>query len=123
MIEPTEVKVMPYRSKEKQKQFQQEWFIKNKNKVYDLRGTRRNKAKRWVSEYKKTVVCELCGEGESVCLDFHHKDITKKRDTISSLANQAFSIDAIKEEIKLCMVLCANCHRKIHKLDIYKIRE
>lgn len=67
---------------------------------------RRQMIAEWIANYKKTKVCENCGYKDYRCLQFHHtKD--KKRD-ISCMTS--WSIKAIKQEIKKCKILCANCH-------------
>ncbi len=53
--------------------------------------------------------CNRCGfEGQSQQFDCHHIDPTTKRDTISNLRT---SFNLLKEELKKCELLCANCHR------------
>lgn len=58
----------------------------------------------------KSCGCAICGETELCCLDFHH--ICNKQFTIS--ANVDVTLDTLLTEIKNCIVLCANCHRKLH---------
>lgn len=57
----------------------------------------------------------LCGEKDVACLDFHHL-----RDKEFNIANEIknLSIDNLKKEIDKCIVLCANCHRKLHYYDL-----
>ena len=43
--------------------------------------------------------------------DFHHLD-PKQKDF--SIGQQAKSFDKIKSELDKCIMLCANCHRKMH---------
>lgn len=45
-------------------------------------------------------------------LEFHHLDPQEKDFTLSTNANIGF--DKAKEEIKKCILVCANCHREIH---------
>lgn len=68
------------------------------------------KIKDFIAE-KKSNGCILCGENDIVCLDFHH--INGKDFTIGKQINNV-SFDKIKEEVSKCVVLCANCHRKVH---------
>ena len=77
----------------------------NKNKFYKIKREKLN-------EYKKGG-CIICGEKELVCLDFHHLDSSEKDFGIGKQFHiKQFS--KIEEEIKKCVVLCANCHRKVH---------
>lgn len=48
------------------------------------------------------------------CLEFHHKDPSKKEVTLSRAVNNGWSIERMEKEIAKCVVLCANCHRKLH---------
>ncbi len=68
----------------------------------------------WYEEIKKNLSCEKCGESDSVCLDFHHKDKETKNGNISDMIKDFGNNEIILKEIKKCIVLCANCHRKIH---------
>lgn len=73
---------------------------------------RYNAAKEYVDTYKATHPCEICGESEVVCLDFHHLDPAQKDFGISAGLNR--KMDFIKSEIDKCMVVCKNCHAKVH---------
>lgn len=96
---------------------------KNKTKP-DPEGTRRrgiNKRKAWVLELSKMrqLVCIQCGESAFECLDFHHRDPSKKNR--SFVINKMFSyvptpdrVQQVKEELNKCDILCSNCHRKEH---------
>lgn len=63
--------------------------------------------------------CDNCGERDPVCLDFHHIDPSTKTYTISRLYAGTWGWDRILQEIALCKILCANCHRKEH----YHVRD
>ena len=65
-----------------------------------------------VDEYKKAG-CAMCGEKELVCLDFHHIDPSTKEFNIGKQFHIR-SFKDIEKEIEKCVVLCANCHRKVH---------
>lgn len=58
----------------------------------------------------KSCGCIICGEHELCCLDFHH--ICDKEFEIS--AGTEVSLTRLIVEIDKCVVLCANCHRKLH---------
>lgn len=62
-------------------------------------------------EYKKTLSCVICGENDPICIDFHHLNESEKEYQISDLV---MSREKMEEELKKCVPVCANCHRKIH---------
>jgi hypothetical protein len=43
-------------------------------------------------------------------MDFDHLDGYDKKDKISKLIADNYSLDAIKEEVTKCELVCANCH-------------
>lgn len=49
------------------------------------------------------------------CLDFHH--LKDKEFNISNEIRN-LSIENLKKEINKCVVLCSNCHRKLHYYDL-----
>ena len=70
-------------------------------------------------EYKKTLLYELkevgccvCGEMDPICLDFHHYNQDEKEFNISQ--TMTHSIPDMLAEASKCVVVCSNCHRKIH---------
>lgn len=56
--------------------------------------------------------CPFCGESEPACLDFHH--VKNKITNISTSLATNMSWEEILQEMEKCIVLCANCHRKLH---------
>jgi hypothetical protein len=61
--------------------------------------------------------CHHCGLVETKCLavyDFHHLDPAKKDESISKLFRAMKSWEEIQPEIEKCILLCSNCHRKVH---------
>lgn len=101
---------MPYKDPEKQKEAQRKHYLQNKNKFAKRREDRRKENKQ-VAHSLKTK-CVTCGESDSVCLDFHHK--RDKKDTVAHLIRES-TVDQIYEEVEKCVVVCANCHNKIHR--------
>lgn len=67
-----------------------------------------------IDELKRQNPCVLCGEKEPVCLDFHHKDPKQKVVSISQMAKLNWGFEKVELEIKKCVMLCSNCHRKLH---------
>ena len=67
----------------------------------------------FVQKYKRIFgKCVKCGETDHRVLDFNHLDQSKKTAGVTQLAWNLASIKRIKNEIKKCEILCANCHRK-----------
>lgn len=65
-----------------------------------------------IYEYKEKYPCSVCGEKDVRCLVFHHTNPKEKENKIQKLAN--YSWGRIEVEIKKCIILCQNCHRKLH---------
>jgi hypothetical protein len=57
--------------------------------------------------------CAFCNEKEPCCMDFHHLDKSQK-DTDVSYLRRAKSKKRMFSEMKKSVVVCSNCHRKIH---------
>ncbi len=61
--------------------------------------------------------CSSCTEKDPVCLDAHHSDPSKKKYAIAKLYmgdGGGHCVERMREELKNCTCLCANCHRKLH---------
>src|SRR3990170_2595915 len=65
---------------------------------------------------KATKGCLLCGEREPCVLDFHHTHGNSKgREGGMPVSRAAcHSNKRFLKELSQCVVLCANCHRKVH---------
>lgn len=93
-------------------------YKNNKSRYTELRRKRKQLRKRYVRLYKILSGCEFCGENHPACLDLHHKQRKMGYKTeICWMIDSGISIERIKEEIKKCIVLCSNCHRKLHWND------
>ncbi len=81
-------------------------------------GDRRRSYYKWfremIADVKKANPCLACGETEICCLDFHHKNKKDKLESIGALVRLQWGLPRILEELKKCVVLCSNCHRKLH---------
>ena len=84
-----------------------------KDTIKRNKTTNINKAKEFVSAIKKTG-CNFCNETEECCLDLHHIDPKQKEYSISRIVNSGHKLETIYKEIEKCIVVCSNCHRKIH---------
>ena len=84
---------------------------RNVDKVKIWNKKARTKITQQFSEWKSTLKCVECGENHVSCLEFHHIDPSRKEGLISKLV---CSKKRLQEELKKCIVLCSNCHRKHH---------
>lgn len=80
--------------------------------IKDRRDRNRDEQIKLMRRYKSFCGCKLCGEKEAVALDLHHTDPSGKDANPSNLT--AGSRERLVAEIRKCVVLCSNCHRKVH---------
>ena len=112
------IKHMPYKDPMKKKAYAKKWnaqfYLNNKATEYKRIKTRRNELRVWLDEYKLKLSCEKCGETHPACLDFHHKDGKTKDFSMGNVGGWGYGKERILHEISKCVVICANCHRKVH---------
>ncbi len=93
------------------------WFKAHyqENKTYYKERNKENKnnLRDWLNNYKHGLSCAICNETESCTFDFHHLDPTEKEYNISQLVG-CNSRALLEKELSKCVLLCANCHRKVH---------
>ncbi len=68
----------------------------------------------WLLNYKKEAKCNKCKTDDHRVLEFHHIDEKGKDFSIAFARDNNFSLERIRQEIKKCVILCANCHRITH---------
>lgn len=73
----------------------------------------REKLKAIVNTIKIKYKCYFCKESCPECLQFHHLNEMEKDWEVSQLT-VAKSKERLFTEINKCLVVCANCHLKIH---------
>lgn len=83
------------------------WYIDHQ------RGKRAEK-RAWALNQKVATGCADCGENHPACLDFHHRDPSKKLKDVVKIVDQNAGWKRIEAEAEKCEVLCSNCHRKRH---------
>lgn len=77
------------------------------------RNDRQRNAKLRFIEYKGGA-CQVCGIIDHPAIyDFHHVDPDKKEFMIGTRQAELLN-DKMKKELDKCLLLCSNCHRKIH---------
>ena len=98
-------------SRAKDREHMRQWRMTNKERDRRNWTELRKRKKEWLDSQK--TVCIACGESDPACLDFHHRDSSKK-DADLSVAVAHWSIRRLKIEMAKCDILCSNCHRKLH---------
>ena len=87
----------------------QEKKKESKKKRYDFNT-------KYMNDEKVKRGCNHCGEhfyNDPECLDFHHIDPKTKDVSVARIWRTSLKqLDKMIEEIKKCIVLCSNCHRK-----------
>lgn len=97
--------------KECQRAYKREHYYRNKKAHYDRNKKTILKLCQYIYEIKNNGSCIICGEKEISCLDFHH--LYDKDMEIARLTRRG-SLIRLKREIKKCVLICSNCHRKLH---------
>jgi hypothetical protein len=98
------------------------WYEKNKEKQLAANARVKQRRRKEWAEFKATLSCTQCGENHPATLDFHHTDPTQKDNGVYRLISSGHFKRA-HEEIKKCIVLCANCHRKHHYEERQKLKD
>lgn len=102
---------MPYKDKQKQKEYQKKWDRQNKKPKREQTSWIKRKE---MVRLAKDKPCQCCGvKYDPVVMDLHHLNPEIKDDKISQLMKSS-SYSKLQEEIDKCAVLCANCHRSLH---------
>ena len=102
--------------KECRKAYNKEYFNgpakeKHLQQVNERKQHAREFAREYVLSYLVTHPCSECGEADIRVLEFHH--VGEKSHTVSHLVGSGVSVERIQQELDKCIVLCANCHRKL----------
>jgi hypothetical protein len=121
-----QLKLMPYKDlevrKRKHKEYSREHYLANQKET--KQRTKENKAllkKEWFA-FKGTLKCSKCEFNHIAALDFHHEDPSTKEGNVHGFISNGQFAKAY-EEIKKCIVLCANCHRIHHHEEKKKFPE
>lgn len=116
---------MPYKDEEVKKrkhaQYSREHYLKNREALITKNQGRRKRLREEWHAFKSTLKCSKCGFSHPAALDFHHVDRTNHKSVFKLAKDGCYK--AAMEEIKKCVVYCANCHRIHHheeNLLLYK---
>lgn len=99
-------KCLNYYSKDHYLHNREAYLVNIKNRKQYLRE--------FILRIKKRASCPLCGEKRYWVLEFHHLDKNDKEYNIARMPSYGYSIKKIKEELRKCIILCANCHKDLH---------
>ncbi len=105
---------MPYKDIEKKRECQRRFYQRNKSYYTQKRQEKQKNIRSFLNDYKSNLKCKRCPENHIGCLEFHHNDPEEKEICISNIAHTGWGEERILKEIDKCIVLCANCHRKLH---------
>tara|TARA_R110002012_G_scaffold319825_1_gene541470 strand:+ start:594 stop:959 length:366 start_codon:yes stop_codon:yes gene_type:complete len=105
---------MPSNKPNYQSEYIRQHYLDNKEYYKDKAKARakevRPKLYSFCNDYKLKAGCVDCGYNEhAIALQFDHVRGDKFKN-ISTMVNQMYSLDRIKEEIAKCDVRCTNCH-------------
>lgn len=108
---------MPYKDKSVRKSKGREYSRKHYEGNYAKRreelAARKKELKQEWDAFKCTLKCTKCGLDHPAALDFHHENPNEKEYNVNRLISDG-RFKRAYEEIKKCIVLCANCHRIHH---------
>jgi hypothetical protein len=99
---------------EKVRAARRRWYERNAEKAKKKTVDRKHELRAWLSSVKSDLKCSGCPETHIACLDFHHENPEEKDLCVSTAIQNGWSKERIMKEIEKCIVLCSNCHRKLH---------
>ena len=91
------------------------WFKDNKQKhILNVKQNKKSNSGiiKELDKAFRSLGCSVCGEKDTACLDYHH--LKDKKYTVSELKSGSYGANIFIVEVTKCVVLCANCHRKLH---------
>lgn len=104
-------------NKSHSKQYYQNNIIKHRKVISERQNKIRTQNTIIVNQIRSKG-CSICGEKSICCLDFHHLDPSEKEYGVAQMLGTGYSLEKIKKEIDKCILVCSNCHRKIHNHEI-----
>lgn len=115
-LSSTQRKYGMFNSIEERRAYDREWYGKQpaayRERRQRLVNARRLRITTALWEHKAAHPC-VCGESDPVCLDFHHTSDDKEL-AIADAVQKGWGLERIMREVAKCVVICANCHRKLH---------
>jgi hypothetical protein len=101
--------MLEYKTKEYHRTKAKEHYWKNKSE-YQVRNAEQRAKTRQLIQEAKLPGCRMCPETYALALDFHH--LGDKDMSVSQM--RGMNDERVTAEIAKCVVLCKNCHAKVH---------
>ena len=118
---------MASKPSDEQRLYNREYYRKNRDKLLAKQRDKNRRfaenRRKWLSDFKKSLKCQRCGESHPATLTFHHRDSSFKEFAIGNSVWMGVGLSRLKKEIEKCDVLCANCHAKEHFAHMFDLPE
>ena len=85
---------------------------RHKEDIKAAKARKRLEIRLFIDEAKASTGCCFCGENFPAALDYHH--VGDKEGTIAAFRINKWDMLVVAAEMAKCVVVCANCHRKVH---------
>ena len=93
-----------------------------KTYVYICGKCQNEKTKKSLANVKSEMIkykgskCQICGYDKcDSALEFHHIDPKQKDSSITNMIQTRVELNILIKEVDKCILICANCHRELHK--------
>lgn len=73
-------------------------------------------------KWREGLICSICNETDWHCIELHHIDPTLKEFDIGGSTGHSINSPKFKKELSKCIIVCANCHKKIHAYGLDKVK-
>jgi hypothetical protein len=98
---------------DKVKEEKTRWRKKTPEKQRQYSRAAKKRSKMRIAEYFGGCCCAYCGLKDDPCIyDCHHLDPSTKEFGIGMARGKSW--EEITKELDKCVLLCSNCHRKVH---------
>ncbi|MEO8550919.1 MAG: hypothetical protein ABI678_13125 [Kofleriaceae bacterium] len=115
---------VPAKDRDKRRATWNAWYQRTKHlkkanvpRQSAVKLARRRAISTWLSELKAELRCRVCGIDHPGCLVFHHVDRDLKDREVAAAITRGWSKARVRAELTKCLVLCANCHIKLHMVE------
>ncbi len=108
-------KIQTQADRERARAYGRDWYQKNSERVKARKAENQTRLLSWFRDYKSRLRCKHCGENDLAALDFHHREPSDKEVSITRAIHDGWGIQRVLIEVAKCDILCANCHRRLHR--------